>query len=263
VSSTSRKYWRWAAVVACFLILAAIVSGRARDLYGRISPFISVLHQSEMDRPLKEKPSEAQKLKDVAKDQEMASPADEETKRGTIGQMSPVPKAENLPPDAIIATKSPQASETPLPKGPDAGWKTVIVKEGETLAGLAASVYGFTNQEILDLLKKNNPELRDVNLINVGQKIVFPRLPPSGNHFTYTVHIASFKPLDAARNLFEKLVRENYDAYILPFNDGDKGMVFRVTVGNFQHHGEAQKFAHVLLEKGVSDYARPIQLEMR
>ena len=55
-------------------------------------------------------------------------------------------------------------------------WKNIIVKNGDTLAELAISVYGHVNDNILKLIKKFNPEIKDIDLIEKNQKIVFPPL---------------------------------------------------------------------------------------
>ena len=115
----------------------------------------------------------------------------------------------------------------------------------------------------MEFLKKNNPGLTDVDRIHIGQRIVFPPLSGSDSALSYTVYVASFQPFSPARDLFQKLVRKGYEAYIIPFYDARKGKVFRVTVGNFKDSVEAQKFAAMMLEKGVSTSAEPIQVEMK
>lgn len=55
--------------------------------------------------------------------------------------------------------------------------QTVIVKAGDSLSKLAGSIYGRMDQSVLNLLKENNPDIENINMINVGRKIYFPPLP--------------------------------------------------------------------------------------
>jgi general secretion pathway protein A len=142
-------------------------------------------------------------------------------------------------------------------------WRTMVVKPGDTLTELAITVYGRVDQAILDAVKRSNPQMLDVNRIEVGQKFRFPPLTGPGSHLTYTVHVASFKPFGSARELFDRLIAEGYEAYIVPVNDPQKGKIFRVTVGSFEDPQQAQDQSQQLVSKGVSDYAKVIQVEMR
>lgn len=141
--------------------------------------------------------------------------------------------------------------------------KVVIVKEGDTVTGLAAETYGFVNDTLVERIKKSNPDIKDINWISIGQKIVFPPLQGGNAAPTYTVHLASFVPIERARKLFQDLSDKGYEAYILPFHDPEKGNVFRVTVGNFTDRESALAYAKKILENGVSDYANPIQVEVK
>jgi LysM repeat protein len=62
-------------------------------------------------------------------------------------------------------------------------YKTITVKNGDSLWGLAATYRGdMSNQEFVSWVEKEN-NLTDRNIIQVGQKIVLPikRVPTSGN----------------------------------------------------------------------------------
>jgi phage tail protein X len=49
-------------------------------------------------------------------------------------------------------------------------------KKGDTVSFLAIKIYGFYNDEIARLLKDANPGIKDLNRIEIGQKIVYPPL---------------------------------------------------------------------------------------
>ena len=170
-----------------------------------------------------------------------------EIARALVGQ-----KPINEPPDR----ESPQyrnSSET----------TTVSVKEGDTLTLLAMSVYGRADESILASVQKNNPSIKNVDWIYKGQRITFPPLSVLNQTEAFTVHIASYKPAGPALELFQKLMKDGYEVYMMPAYNPDKGKVFRITLGTFENLTEAEDYAATVLGNGVSDYARPVQLDMR
>ena len=52
---------------------------------------------------------------------------------------------------------------------------TITVKKGDHLRKLIIDVYGFVNDGLLELVHQNNPQIKDVNIIKVGERIVFPQ----------------------------------------------------------------------------------------
>jgi hypothetical protein len=51
------------------------------------------------------------------------------------------------------------------------------VKKGDQIARVAQEVYGSSSNAVLDWIKKNNPQLRNVNLVDVGTQLTLPPLP--------------------------------------------------------------------------------------
>jgi len=51
-----------------------------------------------------------------------------------------------------------------------------IVKRGDTLSRLAEAEYGYSNRELLQIVKENNPGIYNLDRIEVGQKILFPEV---------------------------------------------------------------------------------------
>jgi hypothetical protein len=154
-----------------------------------------------------------------------------------------------------IKTQSPDETEEPS--------TTIVVKEGDTLTAMALSVYGQADENIINLVKRHNPQLEDINLLKVGEKIVFPPLSPITPGPVFTVHIASFEPFQPALEMFKKLMNEGHEAYIMPVYDAEKGKFFRVTLGNFKSQQEAKEYADTIIQNNVSEYAKAMRLEMR
>ncbi len=60
---------------------------------------------------------------------------------------------------------------------------TISVSPGEDISDIALEIYGFANDELFDLIKRNNPDIPDLNAIQVGDKLVLPALPPELEKF--------------------------------------------------------------------------------
>jgi type II secretory pathway predicted ATPase ExeA/phage tail protein X len=50
----------------------------------------------------------------------------------------------------------------------------ITVREGDTLIGLALKHYGRADETILEWLQEKNPKIRNINRIEIGQRIYFP-----------------------------------------------------------------------------------------
>lgn len=265
--SQVNRYWVWAIIILIFIFfLSFYLSRHGKDFFPRFT-HVQTLNES------RDQGAQTRKEEAIIKDDQTLKPliqsdqsTDEESNQATSSD-----NASGLIEKQVVSADQVNNKQMiePADSGPekdDKEWKKiVIVQEGDTLTGLAAVVYGMVNEEILDLITQNNPQINDMNFIDVGQQIYFPQrsMPKPNLAETYTVHIASFIPLDHARQLFQRLINEGYEAYMIPINDAQKGKIFRITLGNFQKWQDAQDYASYILEKGVSEYAKTMKLEMK
>ncbi len=84
--------------------------------------------------------------------------------------------------DVISHRPAPAAKENLDPvlhtlEEPTDSERAVIVQQGNSLGQLAANFYGKVDRSILEHLKKHNPEIENINVIQVGQRIFFPPIP--------------------------------------------------------------------------------------
>ena len=242
------RYWKWAAALFCIMIIvAAGMSQIGQGIFGRLSGLIPLSRQVHVDRApikqVKEKKAknrgEKQLISDVHTEEKEIKPVNLKQLEGLKDKR------------AIIRERDEDL------------FKSVIAKPGDTVIQLAASVYSRTDEEVLNLIQKFNPEIKDINWIDVGQEIVFPPLSLLNHAPTFTVHIASFGPFKYAQDLFQDLLKDGHEAYIIPVYKTQKGKFFRVTLGNFKNRDEAESFAAVILKKGISDYAEAIRVDMK
>ncbi len=63
---------------------------------------------------------------------------------------------------------------------------TVSVSPGEDVSSIIQEIYGFANKELLALIKDNNPEIKDLDKVAIGQRIILPALPAAFDKFRGT-----------------------------------------------------------------------------
>jgi general secretion pathway protein A len=138
----------------------------------------------------------------------------------------------------------------------------VIIQPKETLVDIALRTYGRVNATILDFMQQANPEITDVNLIKVGQRLLLPPFHPAAlvqeENGTYRVHLCTLP--DSAKAELEKLrlslLRSAHTVYILPVNLTGAGEIwYRVVVGDFPSRQEAEDF--------FQTFPRPIKITSR
>jgi general secretion pathway protein A len=159
--------------------------------------------------------------------------------------------------------QQPLELEMPVQEKKRASSKIVIIGRGDTLSGLTRKIYGMTNDEIVAMVKAANPELRDINFIKSGQKIIFPQLSEIKKKTSFTVHLTSYELYESALSMYRDLLENGYEVYILPKDDPQKGKIFRVTVGYFKTKKEAKAYAATIVKQGVSTYANPIEIDAK
>lgn len=50
------------------------------------------------------------------------------------------------------------------------------IKKGDYISKLVVEIYGFTNNELLELVKEHNPQIDNIDKIEVGDQVLFPDL---------------------------------------------------------------------------------------
>jgi type II secretory pathway predicted ATPase ExeA/cell division septation protein DedD len=248
------SYWKLTLVLFCIIILAVTVMSRGtQDLVRRLKALVPISHPA---------------FKGVAEEQVFQKEKVDQ-KRPTGGknildkETAPGDQSEEKRTDSVDVTapeKSKEIEATPKTEDKET-WKIIMVKRGDSLSELVASVYGRAHAENVNLVRTHNPEIEDINRIEVGQRIIFPPLFSSDQAPPFTVDIASFRQPEDARDVCQKLNEDGYEVYILPGYEVGEGKVFRVTLGKFDSFQNAEDFAATILKAGVSDYAKTIHLE--
>jgi general secretion pathway protein A len=82
-----------------------------------------------------------------------------------------------------IAEQPQQSVPTAQASAPQVDKPTVakrIVARGDSLSRLAQEVYGRSNAEVVNLIRKENPQITNPNLIMVGTTVAFPKVGGAG-----------------------------------------------------------------------------------
>jgi len=249
-----RHYWKWAAIILCILVVLALGMSRVgKSLLSRIGGFETDSSQITADTAVNK---QAPRVMDK-KEPELNTAITE----GQPMQALPLIQAGEEQNASWDTTRVDELKDeqTPQQEADRGQYRSVTVRRGDTLMQLAVDVYGRADTAILELIRRHNPEIVDVNKISVGQELRFPLLSVLHKGSTYTVHIASFDAFESAQSLFQQLRAAGYEAYILPITRNERGKFFRITLGSFSSQIEAEEYADMVLKKAISKYAQIIQ----
>ncbi|HVN70882.1 MAG TPA: SPOR domain-containing protein, partial [Desulfomonilia bacterium] len=137
---------------------------------------------------------------------------------------------------------------------------TVVVGPGDTVAKLAARHYGRVDFAILDIVRKANRKLGNIDLIYEGQKIYLPPMTDV-SRILFTVSVASYHSINEATAVFLDLVKKGFQATIYPHLDSKGNVWYRVTIGTFPDQDKADEYTNRLKAEGFL-YAKAVRVSM-
>jgi len=125
----------------------------------------------------------------------------------------------------------------------------VDVAPGDTLNGLVLQRYGRADLTILDVVKRANPGLRNVDLIEVGRRLRLPPLGPAamvvrGEDRGWAVHLATVASTSQPgfASLRARVERAGLKLHVVPVRLGEDGDSYRVLVGDFATREQAESY---------------------
>jgi len=163
-------------------------------------------------------------------------------------RMAAAPSANAVPPSAAVAEsgngRGPGIEDGSMPRLDGVKFEQVVVRNGDSMSEIAARKYGQASYTILDLLKLANPELRNMDLITVGQTIKLPELGegfPILNDGTGQYALLVFStPQEHRASSFQKVLRgRGLDARVLGADVGSQKRMYRVVLSGFKDRDEA------------------------
>jgi hypothetical protein len=149
------RYWKWAtSLFFIIVIVSMVISEKGQNILSQLAALIPVTHQAPV-REIPKKQALVYKKINEKTDILIKNPIKKKIFTGDPTEEKAV--------DSIKET-----------------WETVIVKPGDSVSKLLLMVYGRVNENNLKLVHKHNPQIEDIDIIEVGQKIIFPPLPEKG-----------------------------------------------------------------------------------
>lgn len=112
------------------------------------------------------------------------------------------------------------------------------------LSKIAIKEYGITNDTIIDMIHMTNPDIKNLNLIFPGQKILLPQISRknlivANQNGTFHIHYASHYKFEDAQKTVQDLLSAEKKAFIIPSIQGDN-FVYRVYCGIYSNRVEAE-----------------------
>jgi general secretion pathway protein A len=171
-----KRWWKWAAAVLVIIgvlvllgitygdrILARFAATSVRPPAGKAEV---VRTKGPLNETIPEKPAGPAIVPSVPEKQE---PVLVEEVKAEVKENKQMPSAPALekPGSAEVRAGPPETNAEP------AG-QTIVVERGDTLGKLSIRIYGRSNDRVLEMIQKNNPTIKDPDLILPGQKLVFP-----------------------------------------------------------------------------------------
>ena len=130
------------------------------------------------NEPLGDPPSARQSAKSAASpDALSADPGREGDQHSANGNQTSVDDRQNgkelasLTNPSSIRSNTDEPSPNPLPAR--------VVKKGDNLTKLTQEAYGSVDADLLAWVRKNNPQITDIDRLLIGTRVVFPDLPNS------------------------------------------------------------------------------------
>ena len=175
VGGTFMTRWKWAAAILLIAGILAFLAVRYGDQI--LTKFVSASVETPKTRvevlqakvPVTEsKPEKTAVAAAVPPAPEKQAPIVEEVEiELEVKKASP-----SEPPPQSPAPNDVRAGPSEIQAEP-AG-QTIVVERGDTLGKLSSRVYGRANDRVIGVIQKNNPAIRDPDLILPGQKVFFP-----------------------------------------------------------------------------------------
>jgi phage tail protein X len=144
----------------------------------------------------------------------------------------------------------------PLMKEEDKLMEIVTIKRGQTISYLTEKYYGMVNFTLMDFILASNPDIKDVHLILVDQKIKIPKitnelLTTQSTDHAYKIQVGTFPNPDLVRFYSNEPALKGKGVEIFPRKVSPQETWYRMVVGPFGHKDECLKVIAQLKEKGL------------
>jgi hypothetical protein len=131
-----------------------------------------------------------------------------------------------------------------------------VVHRGEFLFSLARKYYHMTNTTLIALILDCNPEITNIHLISLNQKIKIPKITEEllimqYNDHTYKIHVGTFQNSSFVRFYRNEPVLKGKVIEVFSQKVSPKDNWYRLVVGPFAHKDDCLKVIDQLKGKGL------------
>jgi general secretion pathway protein A len=128
------------------------------------------------------------------------------------------------------------------------------IKRGQTVYSLTKKYYSAVNRTLMDLILDSNPEIKDVHLIRVDQKIKIPKITEESlivktPENTYKINAGTFQTPHPAKIYSDEQTLKGKKIEILPRNVSPHETWYQVVIGKFNSEDEVLKMIDFLKGK--------------
>ena len=132
----------------------------------------------------------------------------------------------------------------------------ITVEKGYCISYLALKYYRMTNETVVDLIFKENPQVTNVHLIKINQRIKIPeiteeslitKLPDN----TYKIHLGTFHTPGYAQLYLNEPTLKGKEVNIIPIKVSPRDTWYRVMLEKFDTKEESLETIKVLKQKGL------------
>lgn len=150
---------------------------------------------------------------------------------------------DTLPAEHLLSSLE-DNDKSPDPLIGKSNYKTVFARRGDFVSSLALREYGILNDTICDIIKRANPQIEDLNEINIGQEINLPALDSNSiilekGNGTYSIHVATLSSMDEVKQYLSNIDLKKYQPSISPVRIVGSKLWYRITMGDFSSREEA------------------------
>jgi LysM repeat protein len=151
---------------------------------------------------------------------------------------------------------SPPRAPLALMKEEDKLMEIVTIKKGQTIYSLTKTYYHMVNHTLMDFILASNPDIKDVHLILVDQKIKIPKLTEESliiknPEDTYKMNAGTFQTPNPAKFYSDEQALKGKKIEVLSRKVSTQDIWYRVVIGNFDSHDEVVGMISILKEKGL------------
>jgi type II secretory pathway predicted ATPase ExeA len=132
----------------------------------------------------------------------------------------------------------------------------IYAKKEDCLLSLARKYYQKTNETLIDFLLESNPEITNIHLIKINQKIKLPEIKEeslileSSDHI-FKIRIGTFPTLSQTRLYKDELVLKGKEIEIIPRKVSPQETWYQVVAGQYNTKEECLKTIAILKEKNL------------